>query len=164
MMENNKPKIIHHRNEWCWGKSTICITNDGYGTGTVSFVTEYEYNEETDGFIPVKQAVISGISVHHSHRKQGYGNFVLSECETEAAKNGYNEVYLWAEPESEAYKWYKRHGYEETEQMSIVPTGDKTNEQGAANANTEALYRLKKVFPKIEELENLTIFNSPFNN
>lgn len=127
--EVNKPKIIHHRNEWCWGKSTICITNDGYGVGTVSFVTEHEYNEETDGFIPVKQAVISGISVHHSHRRQGYGNLVLSECETEAAKNGYNAVYLWAVPESEAYKWYKRHGY--------VPTGDKTNEQGAANANTE---------------------------
>lgn len=164
MTESNKPKIIHHRNEWNWGKSTICITNDGYGVGTVSFVTEYEYHAETDKFVPVKQAVISGISVHYSHRNQGYGNLVLNECETEAAKNGYNEVYLWADPESEAYKWYKRHGYVEADKMNIIPTGDKINEEGAANANMETLYCLKKVFPKIEELEDLTIFNSTFNN
>ena len=34
-------KFIKHRNTWCWGTSTIIITNDGCGTVTVQFDDEF---------------------------------------------------------------------------------------------------------------------------
>ena len=36
-----KMKFIKHRNTWCWGTSTIIITNDGCGTVTVQFDDEF---------------------------------------------------------------------------------------------------------------------------
>lgn len=147
MMENNKPSIIHHRNEWIWGKSTICVTDDGYGIAIVSFITDYTYNEETGEFVPEKQAVISDVSVHTTRRNHGYGNLVLCECENEAAKNGYNEVYLWAVPGTDSYKWYKRNGYVETEQTQIIPSGYRVREEymEEITPETNAECRLKKI-------------------
>lgn len=111
-------EIIHHRNEWNWGKSVTCVTNDGYGISTVSF-----YKDDDT----VLQAVISGVSVHNTHRRLGYGDILLNECEKEAKNNGFTEVSLWCVPNSMAYNWYKRKGYIET------------------NETNESLIRLKKI-------------------
>lgn len=130
-------KIIHHRNEWNWGKSIICVTDDGRGVATVSFVTDYEFDEAVEKFNKVDQAIISGMSVHILCRRQGYGNLLLDECENEAAKHGYTEVYLWADPKSIAHEWYLRHGYEDMPELNIIPTGDNLEK-------SEALVRMKK--------------------
>ena len=135
-----KPKIIHHRNDWCWGKSVICITDDGYGTATMSITTEHEYSEEEDKLIPIKQAVISGISVYYRHRRQGYGDLLLRECEDEAAKAGFDTVYLWSDPNTPAFEWYKRRGYVECPEMMMVPDIE----------SSTSLVKLKKTFPTLE--------------
>ena len=135
-----KPKIIHHRNVWCWGKSVICITDDGCGTATMSITTEHEYSEEEDKLIPIKEAVISGISVYYKRRRQGYGDLLLRECENEAAKQGFNTVYLWADPGTPAFEWYKRRGYIECPEMMMVPT----------DTEATSLVKLKKTFQHLK--------------
>ena len=58
-------------------------------------------------------------------------------------ENGFDEVCLWAVPNSVAYEWYKRHGYTETNEISIIPNGDNIGEEGSSTS-TEPLVKLKK--------------------
>ena len=125
--------IIKHYNKWYWGPSVISITDDGLGTATCSVISEYEY-KEGDAFRKVERCVISSISVHESARRKGYGNVLLTECEKEAEKMGFDKVYLWAELDSVAYNWYLRHGYVVSNKMSLIPTDD----------DTEAVIQLEK--------------------
>lgn len=135
-------KIIHHRNVWSWGKSIICITNNGYGTATLSITKELEPDGDDCKF--VDQAIISGISVYYKYRRQGYGDLLLRECEDEAIRQGFDTVYLWAESNSPAMEWYERRGYVKCPELCIIPTDAETSESGS-------LIRMKKEFPKIEE-------------
>lgn len=134
---NDKPRIIHHRNEWGWGKSITCITDNGYGTATLGITKEHEYDEEQDKLVVVDQAVISNVSVHHTHRCMGYGDMLLKECEDEALKAGFDTVYLWATPNSVAFEWYKRRGYVQCPELCIIPTGDE-------DLTSEATVKMKK--------------------
>ena len=134
-------KIIKHRNKWNWGSSVVCVTNDGYGIATVSFVNEYEFDEDTQKFMPTKEAVISGISVYNKVRKQGYGNMLLAECEKEAAKKGFDKVYLYSDPGSFAFDWYERHGYETTSECCMTLSN--------TNSGDEELEPLIKLVKKL---------------
>ena len=84
----------------------INITDDGCGTATV---------EVYDDCPTV--AHIHTISVQKQKRGLGYGNKLLKVCEDYAKKRKkVTTIELWADSNSMAYDWYKRHGY--------VPTGD----------------------------------------
>lgn len=125
--ESKELTIVHHKNKWNWGESIICITNDGCGTATLSFTSEPIYDGESDKVQYIKQATISGVSVYTTERQKGYGNFLLEDCENLAKEAGYKEVYLWSELNSDPYKWYKRHGYIDTNELSYIPSEDNTS-------------------------------------
>lgn len=93
-------KFIKHKNNWCWGKSTIIITNDGCGTVTVQFEDEYP-----------NDANITGLSVYESKRNSGYGTSLLAEAEKEAKDNGKKCIYISCEKNSWVEKWYIKNGY-----------------------------------------------------
>lgn len=118
--------IIEHANTWYWGKSYINITDDGCGTATLSISTEYDYSEENDKLEGVEEACISGMSVFGPARHKGIGNRLLKVCENKAKALGFDKVYLWADPKSMAYEWYKRHGYEECPVMCFTPSETNT--------------------------------------
>lgn len=93
-------KFVKHRNKWCWGKSTIIITNDGCGTITVQFDDEF-----------TNDAIISGLSVHESKRNKGYGTKLLHEAEEEAKANLKTTLYISCDKDSWIEKWYMKEGF-----------------------------------------------------
>ena len=92
-------KFIKHENTWCWGQSTIIITNDGCGTVTVQFEDDADF------------AIICGLSVYKEKRNKGYGTQLLKEAEAEAAKHKRKYIYLGTDENTWVYNWYIRQGY-----------------------------------------------------
>ena len=103
-------KIIKHLNRWGVFTQVINITSDGCGTATVEV---YDDNPTV--------AQIHTISVKKEKRGQGYGNRLLEACEKYAMKRKkVTTIELWADTKSEAYEWYKRHGYEPTCEFQVL--------------------------------------------
>ena len=107
-------EFIRHYNKWPWGNNVIIITNDGCGTATVTFAKGQ----------PSDVGLISDMSVHITHRCEGYGNRLLKECEDEIKRHGLTTAKLYAKLHSVAYHWYKRHGYVEIPEITIFPQCD----------------------------------------
>ena len=103
-------KFIKHRNTWCWGTSTIIITNDGCGTVTVQFDDEFPC-----------AANITGLSVYKDKRNKGYGTALLKEAEKEAKEHNKEIIYISCDKDSWIENWYKRTGYEDD---GLIPEFD----------------------------------------
>lgn len=103
-------KIIKHNNRWGIFTQVVNITDDGCGTATVEV---YDENPTV--------AIIHTISVTKNKRKQGYGNKLLAACEDYAKKRkNVAKIELWADSNSFACEWYKRHGYNPTGEFNIL--------------------------------------------
>ena len=85
-------KFIKHVNTWIWGKSTIIITNDGYGTITVQ-----TYDDEPN------RAYIVSLSVEQTKRKNRYATRLVEEAEKEAANYGVKTISLSVDKNSWVY-------------------------------------------------------------
>ena len=93
-------KFIKHKNTWCWGKSTIIITNDGCGTVTVQFDNDFP-----------DDANICGLSVYEAKRNKGYGTKLLHEAEKEVKENNRKNIFISCESNSWIEEWYIKNGY-----------------------------------------------------
>jgi len=93
-------KVLKHRNNWCWGHSTIIVLNGGKGIVTVSF--------ENDN---PNEATITGLSVYEKYRNKGLGTELVKLAEEEAKEFKVKRIILFSDENTFTYNWYQRLGY-----------------------------------------------------
>jgi len=93
-------EYVVHCNQWKWGRSFDIITEDAFGTISMSIT-----NDEPE------QAYISGLSVHHIHRHKHLGSQLMQRAMSLAKKEQAKYAYLMADKDSFVFDWYLRLGF-----------------------------------------------------
>lgn len=92
--------VIYHKNKWNWGMGITIVIARGLALCTVS-VTNDDYSV----------AYLSGVMVHTSVRKRGYGRLLLKYAERRARLLGCKKIVLSADPTQWVVDWYGRNGF-----------------------------------------------------
>ena len=103
--------MITTKKDTDWG--TVWHINDE--SGMFRFAV-YIYDDDLDTLY------LSNVYVANEHRGKGLGNKILKTAEAIAKQLGVECLCLKAKTGSTAYKWYKRHGYNDLEVDEEDPT------------------------------------------
>ena len=92
--------VLYHKNKWNLGTSVNIVVANGLGLCTVSV-------ENDDCSV----AYLSGVMVHSTVRKHGYGNLLLRYAERRARLLGCTKIVLATDPNQWIADWYRRNGF-----------------------------------------------------
>lgn len=92
--------VLYHKNQWNWGTGVTIVIARGLALCTVSVTND-----------DCSVAYLSGVMVHTSVRKRGYGRLLLKYAERRARLLGCTKILLATDPNQWIADWYRRNGF-----------------------------------------------------